>query len=59
MEVELAERLATTQDLQSTLIAYIKEHFGEMLGEHAALLDAPGGLDALAGLLERGQLGRR
>jgi hypothetical protein len=35
-------------DVRAHMIAYIKKHFSELLGTDAALLDAPGGLDALA-----------
>lgn len=41
---ELAER----PDMRSHMIGYIRKHFSELLGSDAALLDAPGGLDAIA-----------
>lgn len=34
---------------------YIRRHFAELLGEHTALLDEEGGLDALSALV-RGRL---
>lgn len=33
---------------QAEMVEYIRRHFGSMLGEDAALLEQPGGLDILA-----------
>ena len=35
-------------DPTTAMKAYIREHFGALLGRHVALLDEPGGLDTLA-----------
>lgn len=32
---------------QEKMIAFIREHFGDLLGEDADRLDAPGGLEAV------------
>ncbi|MEK7705100.1 MAG: hypothetical protein AAB426_09090 [Myxococcota bacterium] len=50
---------ASGPDLRSTMIAYIREHFGDLLGEHVALLDEPYGLDAIAELMRSGALDAR
>ncbi len=36
---------------------YIRQHFGELLGPYAALLDEPGGLDLLAYMVRQGRFG--
>jgi hypothetical protein len=43
-------------DITSTMKAYIREHFADMLGAHASLLDRPDGLDQLADLVRTGQI---
>ena len=43
-------------DTAAAMKAYIRQHFGEMLGPYLTLLDQPGGLDALAALVRSGQL---
>ena len=43
---------------RKAMIAYIKEHFADVLGPHADLLDEEGGLDKVATLLADGKLGR-
>ena len=43
-------------DTATAMKAYIKEHFKDLLGPHVALLDEPGGLDALALLVRSGSL---
>jgi hypothetical protein len=48
--------LFESADLTGTMKAYIREHFGELLGPYAALLDQPGGLDRLARMIRSGQL---
>jgi hypothetical protein len=37
-----------TRPFQEEMIDYIKTHFADMLGPDVALLETPGGLDALA-----------
>jgi hypothetical protein len=43
-------------DPATAMKAYIKQHFSDLLGPHVALLDEPGGLDALATLVRSGSL---
>jgi hypothetical protein len=44
-------------DVRGEMIAYIRRHFGDLLGEHAALLDREDGLDEIARLLREGKIG--
>ncbi len=43
-------------DPTAAMKCYIREHFGDLLGAHAALLDEPGGLEALQALIRNGEL---
>jgi hypothetical protein len=45
-------------DTASTMKAYIRQYFSELLGPYEALLDQPGGLDLLADMVKNGQIGR-
>jgi hypothetical protein len=42
---------------RSQMIAYIRRHFADVLGEHVALLDREDGLDTIAELLQSGRIG--
>lgn len=42
---------APRPDHRAQMVAYIKAHFSDLLGADAELLEAPGGLDALAAKL--------
>ena len=55
----LKSTLPHDADVRSTMIDYIRDHFGDVLGEHAALLDRDGGLDELAALLRDGKIGKQ
>ena len=44
-------------DTRNAMVDYIREHFADVLGPHVALLDQPGGLDALAEMVRSGKLG--
>jgi hypothetical protein len=50
-------QLPTHGDFKQYMIQYIREHFKEMLGEHAALLDQEDGLDRLSSLVRSGAVG--
>jgi hypothetical protein len=39
------------EDFESRMIAYIREHFSDLLGDRASLLDSPDGLNKLASFL--------
>lgn len=41
-------REGSTATLRDEMVQYIRTHFADVLGSDAALLDTPGGLDALA-----------
>ena len=41
------------------MIEMIKREWGEVLGDYAALLDHPGGLDEVISLIRSGSLARR
>jgi hypothetical protein len=47
----------TQGDFKKYMIAYIREHFTQLLGEHTALLDEEDGLEQLSELLRGGLLG--
>jgi hypothetical protein len=51
--------LYASADLTGTMKEYIREHFAELLGPYAALLDQPGGLDLLSSLIRSGQIPTR
>ncbi|MEZ4271183.1 MAG: hypothetical protein R3C68_07055 [Myxococcota bacterium] len=38
------------------MIAYIREHFSDLLGHHAKLLDQEDGLDRIADLINAGKI---
>lgn len=40
------------------MIQYIRTHFSDLLGEHAALLDQENGLDTLQDMIREGRIGR-
>ncbi len=46
-----------TQDFKQYMIEYIRRHFGELLGDHLALLDEDDGLDRLSLLVQSGAVG--
>lgn len=46
-------------NLRNAMIEYIKEHFADILGPSAALLDEEGGLDEVAKMLSEGRFGGR
>ena len=43
---------------QRHMIDYIKEHFGDLLGEHVELLEKEGGLDKLSEMINSGKFSR-
>jgi len=45
------------QRFRNSMISYIREHFGDILGEHVQLLDEEGGLDKLAEMVRSGRIG--
>ncbi len=45
-------------NFRNAMIVYIKEHFADMLGPHADLLDEEGGLDKVAEMIADGRFGR-
>lgn len=47
-----------SENFRQHMIEYIREHFGDLLGEHAQLLDHEDGLDQIQDLLKEGRLGR-
>jgi len=51
--------LYASNDTRATMIKFIRENFGDMLGPHTALLEEPGGLDLLADMVRSGQVGPR
>ena len=51
--------LYASNDTRATMVAFIREHFSDMLGPHTALLEQPGGLDLLADMVRSGQIGPR
>jgi hypothetical protein len=51
--------LYANNDTRSYMVDFIKEHFTDLLGPHVALLDQPGGLDTLADMMRKGEIGRR
>ncbi|OGQ91827.1 MAG: hypothetical protein A2289_11640 [Deltaproteobacteria bacterium RIFOXYA12_FULL_58_15] len=57
MSQRLNVEMYTRPDTAAFMTSYIREHFADMLGPYAALLDQPGGLDLLADLLRDGQIG--
>jgi len=50
---------AQDEDFQSGMRKYIRHHFGDILGEHAALLDDQEGVDKLLDMVRDGRLARR
>ena len=46
-----------TPATRNVMLSYIREHFGELLGEHVNLLDQPDGLEVLSQMLREGRLG--
>jgi hypothetical protein len=54
-----SSNLYANNDTRSYMVDFIKEHFTDLLGPHAALLDQPGGLDTLADMMRKGEIGRR
>ena len=46
-------------DNRATMVEFIREHFGDVLGSHAALLDQPGGLDLIADMIKTGEISTR
>ena len=51
------EDAVTANNFRRSMIDYIRAHYGDLLGEHAALLDREDGLDRLAELLRAGRIG--
>ena len=47
------------KDNREMMVSFIREKFGDVLGEHARLLEQPDGLDQLADLLRSGVFSRR
>ena len=48
---------ASGEELQQRLVEYIRTHFSDLLGDHAALLDREDGLDRISELLRDGTIG--
>lgn len=45
-------------DFQQQMIDFIREKWGDVLGEHVHLLEEEGGLDKLSVMLREGTIGR-